>query len=512
MLEAACSPAHLQKAWHRVWLNHGCAGVDRCPLDEYALALDENLSQLRARLLDGSYRPAPLRRFWLPKADGGFRPLGVPTVEDRIAQQLVAQAIGPLFERRFHDCSFAYRPGRSVEQALARVEKYRDADLRHVLDADIDECFDMLDHDVLLSAVGEVVSDARVLALIRLWVECPVADSEGLLLRERGVPQGAVISPLLCNVYLHQLDTGLLEQGFHLVRYADDFLVLCSSAERAQKADEATADALGALRLRLEPSKTSITFFDRGFKFLGATFQGDLCLVPERRHPYVRGSSVAPLPPLPSPERLAALWHEELLPLSALAAHAFCPRAFVLRYVWGLEETSAAMVQGTYRHAAAERRLPPGLAMPDGMVRRGVPVAAPELGVEGIIDAVIEKWGVVCPVEYKWSAHPRVRESHRVQVAAEAMALEEAWHTRITHAYVYFLPSGPRIMVPVDEAARNAVRGTIEAIGGLVESGRLPPVQSSPRCGGCPLVIMCRPQRTGKLHRRLADTIGASWG
>lgn len=263
-------------AWQAVAKNHGCAGVDGETIDHFTLKIEQYLSALQAAVIDQTYRPLPLRQILIPKKAGGLRELGVPTVRDRIVQQALLNVLYPVLEAQFEPCSFAYRPGRSHLMAVERVAHWRDRGYCHVLEADIEKYFDEISHDRLLTELRERVDEPRILALIQPWITAPILTRAGLVLRNKGVPQGAVISPILANVYLDDLDEALTGLDLKVVRFADDFVVLAKTEERITQAKQEVLEQLTAHGLKLNLEKTRITNFEEGFRFLGHVFVRDL--------------------------------------------------------------------------------------------------------------------------------------------------------------------------------------------------------------------------------------------
>ncbi len=266
---------NLRKAFQRVKENKGAAGVDHQTIEMFESQLEENLDRLSKALREETYCPQAIRRVWIPKPGGSEkRPLGIPTVRDRVAQTALRNALEPIFERDFAEHSYGFRPGRGCKDALRRVDGLLKAGYTHVVDADLRSYFDTIPQPQLLERIREKVSDGRVINLVTAYLEQEVMEAMGHWIPEQGTPQGAVISPLLSNIYLDPLDHLMAGTGCEMVRYADDFVILCRSREEAQRALEAVRGWTAQAGLALHPDKTRVVDATQrgGFDFLGYHF------------------------------------------------------------------------------------------------------------------------------------------------------------------------------------------------------------------------------------------------
>ena len=267
---------NLLAALQQVAENDGASGVDHVTVREFIRRLPDAIWEVSDQLKAGTYQAQAIRRVHIPKPGSSeTRPLGIPTVRDRIVQAAIVNVIQPIFERDFAEHSYGFRPGRGCQDALRRVDELLQAGNTHVVDADLKGYFDSIPHDRLMDRLKEKIADGPVLSLIERFLQAKIMDDASQWTPESGAPQGAVLSPLLSNVYLDPLDHLLAREGFQMVRYADDFVILCRTAEEAQRALTLVEAWVAENELTLHPTKTRIVDARRdGFDFLGYRFQG----------------------------------------------------------------------------------------------------------------------------------------------------------------------------------------------------------------------------------------------
>jgi RNA-directed DNA polymerase len=267
----------LEMACGKVRANGGAAGVDHQTVEMFAENLSENIRKLSAELRQGTYRPSAVKRVWIPKPGkrSEKRPLGIPTVRDRIVQTAMRMVMEPIFEKDFAENSFGFRPGRGCKDALRRVDALLKQGFTWIVDADLKSFFDTIDHQILMKRMEEKISDGRVLEMIDFYLHQDVLETAELWTPEAGTPQGAVISPLLSNIYLDPLDHLMKKAGFEMVRYADDFVILCRSESEALQGLQTCARWVETVNLQLHPEKTRIVEVTEteGFDFLGYHFR-----------------------------------------------------------------------------------------------------------------------------------------------------------------------------------------------------------------------------------------------
>ncbi len=260
----------LQKAFKSVKRNRGAAGVDKQSVAMFEANLQANLDALMRDLKGGSYQAFPLRRVYIEKGGGKFRPLGIPAVRCRVAQETIRMLINPIFESLFHNNSHGFRQNRSCHSAMEQLKAFHRLGYRYVLDADVKGFFDNIPHKLIMDLLAREIADGNVLNIIKKFLQAGVMEDGMVKPTRTGTPQGGVISPLLANIVLNHLDWRLEEEGYKFVRYADDFVVLTKTRRQVEKALEVVTYCIEEdLGLQLSPEKTYITRFGRGFKYLG---------------------------------------------------------------------------------------------------------------------------------------------------------------------------------------------------------------------------------------------------
>ena len=266
---------NLYTAWRRVRANKGAHGLDRVTIHQFEADWETHLREIQRQLLEKRFTPLPVRRVYIPKASDPKqrRPLGIPTVSDRIVGQALLQILDPLFDSQLSEQSFGFRRGRKAHHAIATVIRDAKAGYRHVVDADIASFFDRISHSVTMSLVRARIADGRVLDLIEAFLKAGVWEAGSVHVPTEGTPQGGVISPWLSNLVLDELDKALEGRGLRHVRYADDFVVLTKTRQEAKDALAFVAEVLGRLQLSLHETKTRLTDFNEGFEFLGFRFR-----------------------------------------------------------------------------------------------------------------------------------------------------------------------------------------------------------------------------------------------
>jgi RNA-directed DNA polymerase len=274
LIDKVYNGRNLWSAWCKTARNGGAAGVDEITIEQYEREVEANVGRLSEQLRQGRYQPKPIRRTYIPKADGKMRPLGIPTVGDRIVQGAIRQVIEPIFEKEFAAHSYGFRPGRGCKDALRRVDALLKSGYRYVVDADLKSYFDTIPHEKLMEQVRKRVADGRVLKLIEAFLKANIMEGLEQWTPMAGAPQGAVLSPLLSNIYLNPLDHEMARAGYEMVRYADDFVILCRTKEQAQAALERVKAWTAQAGLTLHPEKTRIADAEtEAFEFLGYRFE-----------------------------------------------------------------------------------------------------------------------------------------------------------------------------------------------------------------------------------------------
>jgi RNA-directed DNA polymerase len=272
-LNGRITPTLMNDSWKAVRRNRGAAGIDKVSIDLYSQHVSINLEKLMQELKSRNYQPKPLKRVYIPKEKGKLRPLGIPAVECRIAQEVIRRLISPIFEKLFHNDSYGFRPGRNCHQAISKVKEYLEEGYLHVVDADIKGFFDNIPHKLIMMEVSNEVADGSILQLIERFLKSGVMEEGQLRPTRKGTPQGGVISPLLANIVLNRFDHELDKQGYKFVRYADDFIILCKTKDQAKEALSFAKSILEEqMELELSLEKTKICHLKDGFDFLGFHF------------------------------------------------------------------------------------------------------------------------------------------------------------------------------------------------------------------------------------------------
>jgi RNA-directed DNA polymerase len=275
LIDKVCAKRNLVASAAKVADNRGAPGIDHVSVEAFGDKLDTNVEKLSTTLREGSYEPQAIRRAFIPKPGSQEqRPLGIPTVRDRVVQGAVRHVLEPIFEKEFADHSYGFRPQRGCKDALRLVDKLLKAGYVYVVDADLKSYFDTIPHDRLMDRLRERIADGRVLGLIESFLKAGIMDGLQEWAPEAGAPQGAVLSPLLSNIYLNPLDHLMAAQGFQMIRYADDFVILCRSRAEAEQALTQVRQWCDAAGLQLHPTKTQIVDIRVApFEFLGYHFE-----------------------------------------------------------------------------------------------------------------------------------------------------------------------------------------------------------------------------------------------
>lgn len=265
------------RAWLAIKRAGGGAGMDGVTIAQFEANLDEELRTLQTLLASGRYQPRPVRQVWVPKARGGLRPLALWALRDRIAQRAVYDLVAPDFEAHFLPCSFGFRPGLGVPDAVKALQAQREAGLRWVVDADIEDCFGSIPTDRLMTLVAQRLPDRLLRRYIRGWLDADLMNSADGRPRKAGASQGSVLSPLLANIYLHPVDVAMRQERLAFLRYADDFVICCRRRRDAELALAFSEKTLAPWGLRLNPHKTRIVHLDQGLTWLGYFFVRGEC-------------------------------------------------------------------------------------------------------------------------------------------------------------------------------------------------------------------------------------------
>jgi RNA-directed DNA polymerase len=305
VIDKVYSKDNLLKAFKLVRRNNGAPGIDGETVQDFEAKLNVNIEFLHEALKTNRYEPSPVRRTEIEKPDGGTRPLGIPTVRDRIVQQAIVNIIEPEFDKDFHPSSYGYRKGRSQHNAVAKAEVFmKKYELVYVADMDLSKCFDTLDHELLMKEVAKKISDGKVLSLIESFLKAGVMEGNSFHMTEVGSPQGGVISPLLCNVYLNVFDQKMKDKGIRIVRYADDILIFAKDKATVGNYMAYAIKVLETeLKLKVNKDKTKLTNLYEGVPFLGFVIRNSYVGVHPKRikrfkdkiRQYTRRNNVTPL-------------------------------------------------------------------------------------------------------------------------------------------------------------------------------------------------------------------------
>lgn len=276
LMDKVYSMGTLMRAWWKVESNDGASGIDRVTIERFRANSSQYLKELQVQLRNGTYQPLPVKRVYIDKGNGQSRPLGIPVVKDRVVQAALKMVMEPIFEMEFLDMSYGFRPERGCKDALSEVNSLLKAGYLWVVDADLKSYFDTIPHEPLLGLIKQKISDGQILTLLEKFLKQRIVDGLECWEPTQGCPQGAVLSPLLANLYLHPLDKLMTENGFKMVRYADDFVTLCQSQEEAERALTLIQQWTSENELILHPSKTHLGHCmtpGQGFEFLGYRFE-----------------------------------------------------------------------------------------------------------------------------------------------------------------------------------------------------------------------------------------------
>lgn len=285
LMESILERENLNRAFKQVKRNHGAPGIDGMTVEDALSWIKENREELLRNIKEGQYKPNPVRRMEIPKADGGVRKLGIPTVIDRVIQQAISQKLGPIFELHFSDGSYGYRPKRSAQQAIQKVKAYAEEGYIHAVEIDLSKYFDTLNHEILMNLLRKHVHDSRVIELIKKYLKSGVMENGIIIKTEEGSPQGGPLSPLLANIYLNEFDQEMGQREVKIVRYADDIVVVAKSRRAAKRLLETCGKYLEdkpKLKMNVQKSKVVSVFSPRNFKFLG------FCLGKKGKGVYIR--------------------------------------------------------------------------------------------------------------------------------------------------------------------------------------------------------------------------------